>query len=121
MIGLAMRGFGSPTLIAWVACLLTFGASGDDINLLRLVLPADACLATSHPLPLDDPNTDFTLPAKCSTASFKDGVSRLPAFCWGNHVGASPVSKLDSPSLLIHFSATPAGFRSNRLNPPLRC
>jgi hypothetical protein len=62
-----MRYFGSQTLIAWVACLLALGASGDDLNVMRLLMPG----LSPHlvgPLPLDDPNTDFTIP---------DGVANL--------------------------------------------
>jgi hypothetical protein len=48
------RSLRATTLLC---CLLTLGASGDDFCLVRLIV----CFtpATSAPLPLDDPNTDF--------------------------------------------------------------
>lgn len=42
-----------------VVCSLVLLASGDDFNLARAVLPLPAP-APEAPLPLDDPNTDFT-------------------------------------------------------------
>jgi hypothetical protein len=44
---------------AAVACWLTVLAGGDDFNLARVVLPLSAPVP-DRPLPLDDPNTDFT-------------------------------------------------------------
>ena len=40
-------------------CSLVLLTSGDDFNLARAVLPLPAP-APESPLPLDDPNTDFT-------------------------------------------------------------
>jgi hypothetical protein len=42
-----------------VTCWLVVLASADDFNLARAVLPLPAP-APDGPLPLDDPNTDFT-------------------------------------------------------------
>jgi hypothetical protein len=42
-----------------LVCSLVLLASGDDFNLARVVLPLPAP-APEAPLPLDDPNTDFT-------------------------------------------------------------
>jgi hypothetical protein len=48
----------SPTsVLVLLSCLLTAAASGDDISLVRLILPST--LLGSESLPLDDPNTDF--------------------------------------------------------------
>jgi hypothetical protein len=41
-----------------LACLLTIIASGDDVNLMRVVFPA-AFTSPIGSLPLDDPNMDF--------------------------------------------------------------
>jgi hypothetical protein len=42
-----------------LACVLTLAASGDDVNLLRAVLPAPFASIPVGALPLDDENTDF--------------------------------------------------------------
>jgi hypothetical protein len=42
--------------------LLAFGASGDDFLLLRVATPF-LPITPADPLPLDDPNTDFTAAA----------------------------------------------------------
>jgi hypothetical protein len=42
-----------------LACLLALLAGADDFNLARVVLFLP-CPAPEAPLPLDDPNTDFT-------------------------------------------------------------
>jgi len=48
--------------ISCVACLLTLGASGDDLNLARLLLPSAFRDVAPGALPLDDENTDFIAP-----------------------------------------------------------
>jgi hypothetical protein len=45
--------------LAVFACALVLLASADDFNLVRTVLPL-AAPAPEVPLPLDDPNSDFT-------------------------------------------------------------
>ena len=47
---------------ALLACLLALGASGDDFLLLRVATPF-LPITPADPLPLDDPNTDFTAAA----------------------------------------------------------
>ena len=42
------------------ACLLTIIASGDDFNLVRVLVSGAAPVSPTDGLPLDDPNTDFT-------------------------------------------------------------
>ena len=48
---------------AFLACWLVLGASGDDFHLVRLAAPFQPVETPGDPLPLDDPNTDFTAPA----------------------------------------------------------
>jgi hypothetical protein len=120
MFGAMMRRFGSHTWLAWVACLLTFGASGDDINLVGLVLPPEGSAPSSQQLPLDDPNSDFTAPGKSSMSQFKDSASWPPGFCWCNqHWGASSF-QFNLVSIPVQLPAT-TGFPSSSLDPPLRC
>jgi hypothetical protein len=70
-----MRKIGSNAMLAWVACLLTLGASGDDLNLLRMgLVPVPQ---PPRPLPLDDPNTDFTAPAALTQTDTPDGPTTL--------------------------------------------
>jgi hypothetical protein len=78
-----MREFGSSALLAWVACLLTLGASGDDVNFLRLSLATPSCPQPNGPLPLDDPNTDFTPSVKLLRKSElrDEHATRQPAWC----------------------------------------
>jgi hypothetical protein len=52
------RSLRSRALSAF-ACWLVLLASADDFNLVRLALPPSAA-DSEGPLPLDDPNTDFT-------------------------------------------------------------
>jgi hypothetical protein len=42
------------------ACWLALGASGDDFHLVRIAAPFLPVETPGDPLPLDDPNTDFT-------------------------------------------------------------
>src|SRR5215470_444372 len=51
------RGFFGGVLFA---CWLALGASGDDFHLLRIAVPFLPVDIPADPLPLDDPNTDFT-------------------------------------------------------------
>ena len=51
-----LRHLRSP-VVSLFACLLVLAASGDDCCLMRAAFPS--ALASSGPLPLDDPNTDF--------------------------------------------------------------
>jgi hypothetical protein len=116
MIGVAVRRNGSSTLMAWVACLLTFGASGDDINLARLLLCLQASSAASDALPLDDPNTDFTLPAKITIAQFPS-----PVFQSDRADLAAAVGLADHRTFLPDLSANAGSYRLPELVPPLRC
>src|ERR1700730_1404730 len=52
-----------------LACVLTLAASGDDINLMRVALPAPFSQIPIGAIPLDDENTDFV--------RAEDGVSSL--------------------------------------------
>ena len=48
-------------LLSFTACLLTFAASGDDINLFRVVLPNVFRGMPAGSTPLDDENGDLAL------------------------------------------------------------
>jgi hypothetical protein len=53
------------------ACLLALLASADDFNLARVVCPLPGP-APEAPLPLDDPNTDFTEAARPAVPTAAD-------------------------------------------------
>jgi hypothetical protein len=113
-----MRRFGCSTLMAWVACLLTFGASGDDINLLRLVLPSLAS-PTSDPLPLDDPNTDFTLPVKLTLTNFKH--HHLAPAVWSGDARPALWRIQTDPLPILTDLSTSVDRQLPSSHPPLRC
>ena len=96
---------------ALLACLLALGASGDDFLLLRAAAPFLPG-TPADPLPLDDPNTDFT-------ASDDAGGNLLPhAHSPGTliprpRVARSLVQTASAPTLLIMLAAG--------VHLPLRC
>jgi hypothetical protein len=100
-----------------LACVLIAAASGDDFNLLRLVLTPS--LIGSASLPLDDPNTDFIR----STDSRHRAQSReyadegtAPAGSWPGAVHA-PLR----PSPLAAAAAGNSYFPRAEMNLPLLC
>jgi hypothetical protein len=95
-----------------VACWLALLAGGDDFNLARVVLPLPAP-APDSPLPLDDPNTDFT----------RSSEHRSPTA--GDPVGAGPASPAGlKPAGLALAPPAPSPERRplrTGSNAPLRC
>ena len=90
------------------ACLLALLAGGDDFNLARVVLPLPAP-APEAPLPLDDPNTDFTEAARPSPLAAAD---------------AGPPARPAAPALASPgppAPPTPALASRRPANTPLRC
>jgi len=105
--------------LSLLSCLLTLGASGDDFCLLRLA--ASLPVATSEPLPLDDPNTDFLASAdsrgRCRT---RDSVGDDSGLVGSGREAAAPLS----PSHAVPQDATPGGGRHlprTELTARLRC
>jgi hypothetical protein len=105
-------------LLPVLACWLTALASGDDVNLLRLLLPS--FFSAGVVVPLDDPNADFY--ACCDSASCSAETrtqaddSPLSAF------PAAPLGALaDSPCPLP--LQLPGAVRSSRnsIGSPLLC
>jgi len=87
-----------PWLLSAFACWLTLLASADDFNLARLTLPplTPDC---EEPLPLDDPNTDFT---ESSPTREPTTTSRDRLVCKTSDgpysTGATPTSTLAAPA-----------------------
>jgi hypothetical protein len=120
MFGSMMRRYGAHSLMVWVACLLTFGASGDDFNMVRLLLPAQPSLATSIPLPLDDPNTDFTLASKVSIAKDKPSNPLPPVCTLMEQFSEVFVALMDLGAIRAHCSGSTC-LHLGTLLTPLRC
>jgi hypothetical protein len=96
-----------------VACWLALLAGGDDFNLARAVLPLPAP-APDSPLPLDDPNTDFT----------RSSEPRSPTAANLGGAGPAPPAGLRPARLALSPPApSPARGRPLRAgsNAPLRC
>ena len=94
------------------ACCLALGASGDDFHLLRIAAPFLPLETPGDPLPLDDPNTDFTAPADAKSSLLSRGHSpggRIPR----TRVARPLVPAPSAPPLLTTLAA---GVRL-----PLRC
>jgi hypothetical protein len=90
-------------------CSLVLLASGDDFNLARVVffLPGPASEA---PLPLDDPNTDFT-----ETSQARGQTAADPGACDAPRAtGRGPVRTAIAPPARGHSTRNP-------INSPLRC
>jgi hypothetical protein len=91
------------------ACFLALLAGGDDFNLARVVLPLPAPVSGS-PLPLDDPNTDFTeAPQAQEQATADPGPADGP---WT--VGRRPARTAIAPPARGHSTRNP-------ITSPLRC
>src|SRR6516225_11135670 len=89
-------------LLYYVASLLTLAASGDDINLCRLVVPDWFAEVPVGSLPLDDENADFIKsPAPQISQNHEAGwilpACRLPA-------GIRPLAD----NLTLSFLGTPS-------------
>jgi hypothetical protein len=96
-----------------VACWLSLLAGADDFNLARVVFPLPAPVPDS-PLPLDDPNTDFTTSSE----------PRSPTTANQGRAGPTPSTGLRPAGLaLITPAPSPAPDRLLRagINAPLRC
>jgi hypothetical protein len=90
-------------------CSLVLLASGDDFNLARVVLPLPAP-APEAPLPLDDPNTDFTEgPQAQEQAPAEQGPREGPGAA-----GRGPVRTAVAPPARACSTRNP-------VNSPLRC
>lgn len=65
---------------ALLMCFLVLAASGDDLNLLRMAVPAAFLGGSGDPLPLDDQNTDFNVETVSAYGSLRvkavPGVAR---------------------------------------------
>jgi hypothetical protein len=96
-----------------LACWLSFGASGDDCNFLRIAAPFLPLESLEDTFPLDDPNTDFT----GSDDSGGVLVSRAQSL-GGDRVPRTPVARslLPTPSAPPLLPPLAAGVRV-----PLRC
>jgi hypothetical protein len=95
--------------LAAVACWLALLAGGDDFNLARVVLPLPAP-APEAPLPLDDPNTDFTeAPQAPGQTAADQGPRDGPGA-----VGRAPARAAIAPPARAHSTR-------NSTNSPLRC
>ncbi len=102
-----LRGFGA------LACWLALLAGADDFNLARVVLPLPP-LAPDSPLPLDDPNSDFTDASEPQSpaAANADGAAPAP-----------PARLRRAGPVLASRAASPAPARPLRAgaHTPLRC
>jgi hypothetical protein len=99
--------------LAAVACWLTMLAGGDDFNLARVVLPLPAP-APDSPLPLDDPNTDFTEPSEPrSPTTTNQGRGGPPVSGGLRSAGTALANPIASPARSHSFRAG--------INTPLRC
>jgi hypothetical protein len=98
-----------PRALSAVLCSLVLLASGDDFNLARAVLPLPAT-APEAPLPLDDPNTDFTEVPQARGQTAPDP---------GPRDGPGAVGRGSARTAIV----PPARGHSTRnpLNAPLRC
>jgi hypothetical protein len=99
---------------ATITCWLTVLASADDFDLARVVLPLSAPVP-DRPLPLDDPNSDFTAggtEARSLTTSHQ-GSPSPPVAAGLKWAGTSLVPP---PAPLAHSHLLRAG-----INIPLRC
>jgi hypothetical protein len=95
--------------LAAVACSLVLLASGDDFNLARVVLPLPAP-APGSLLPLDDPNTDFTVtPQDWGQTAADPGPCDEPGAA-----GRGSVRTVFVPPARGHSTR-------NSINSPLRC
>ncbi|HEX5270135.1 MAG TPA: hypothetical protein VFW33_06610 [Gemmataceae bacterium] len=84
--------FSMPSALCLLSCLLTLAASGDDFCLPRVVFDVPAGADTR--LPLDDPNTDFVVPATPITAHLHDSDRPVaPAESRPDDVTPSAVSR----------------------------
>jgi hypothetical protein len=95
------------------ACWLALFAGADDFNLARVVLPLPAS-APDSPLPLDDPNTDFT------ESSQAGGPTTAQPGRRGHPVSAGRKAAGKGPAAPVASSAPRTPLRAG-VNAPLRC
>jgi hypothetical protein len=74
----SMRRHSYHSLFAGLVCLLTLAASGDDFNLMCLLVPFRT---TASSLPLDDPNTDSLAPVQSVTGEINQ-IDERPLTTW---------------------------------------
>jgi hypothetical protein len=98
----------------YLTVLLTLAASGDDINLVRLAMPAAFASSPVGSLPLDDENMDFVRPPELQLSLY---LPLTPiAWCF------SPVhSLLGLSSHLVFCIDSPHHLPCHSALPPLRC
>ncbi len=109
----------SKHVLATLTCLLAMAASGDDFWLPRLVLLGTS--AAAEPLPLDDPNTDFTRVTD-SWADYKS-VKRAGGDAEPKGSCATAAGKGPGASSALRAISVPGGRQRPRtdLRTPLRC
>ena len=96
------------------ACVLTIIASGDDFNLVRVLVSGAAPVSPTDGLPLDDPNTDFT----------QSSETRAPGNRGRDCAGNPPAIPLPSTGISCSVSLTsymPGPLARACSNTPLRC
>ena len=100
-------------VFAAATCGLTFLAGADDFNLARVLLPLPAPVPDS-PLPLDDPNSDFTEPAEAPSLTAGHAVRSGPPV---------PAARRPTRRRIRTLVPTPAPAPSlrARIDVPLRC
>ena len=97
-----------------LTALLTLAASGDDINIMRLAMPAAFASSPVGSLPLDDENTDFVRPPELQLSQY---LPLTPiAWCF------SPVhTLLGFSSHLVFWIDSPRHLSCHSALAPLRC
>jgi len=86
--------------LSFIGGLLTLAASGDDFNVMRVLLPATFAHVPTGSLPLDDQNSDFLRPVDAAgsertTSSRPDAPVRIGWQLWT----PVPVSGASDPYL----------------------
>ena len=99
--------------LSYLTVLLTLAASGDDINIMRLAMPAAFASSPVGSLPLDDENTDFVRPSELQLSQY---LPLTPiAWCFG------PVHTLLGFSSHLIFWIDSLHLSCHSALPPLRC
>jgi hypothetical protein len=110
------RNRNGPLLI--LAGLLTLTASGDDINLFRLVMPSAFTHSPNGSFPLDDENTDFIKPPESPASQNQLIGPPLPSCSSAETFQQirSPLSSSLAPSDSTHYQLS-----GDSAMTPLRC
>ena len=97
----------------YLTVLLTLAASGDDVNIMRLAMPAAFASSPVGSLPLDDENTDFVRPSELRLSQY---LPLTPiAWCFGS------VHHLHGFSSHLIFWIDSLHHFCHSALPPLRC